>query len=453
MKTTPAIRPSSRTLRPRRVVLLTLSALCLVYGLFVTTGYAWLSYGLKNKNVTFLEVALFRWKAIRRDMAAQQLREAELARKKGEKAAAYAAFSSALRNDPGNSEIRRTLAGFLRSSGASKMAVTCLEDGLESGINDPRFVADLLETLLENGSEERVLELVRGRLAKGCAPEVRALLPKYELQATLSTEGAPAAKALMEKQGSTLSADPDSSPIVACVLWASRDRLAAIDLLSSYLQKGRGNIRDFSLLAGWQQEGGMATAARETAQAACARYPADAAARIILLDVLQFGSRDWGAALQSYVSEFGASPQALLQLSEQAARRGWSGLAYALYSAGSARFANLAPLALCYAEALMATGRFGQARAALEQIDLQLPDNNQPLFARLRERQIVTAAALGDREGAREYARRLGNLLRGNDRLLRAKQRQFERLRIPEASEELAKSLGPTTASASAKAP
>lgn len=444
--------PSVRKPQPRRIAILALLGLIPLYGLFVATGYAWINYGLNNRRVTFLQVALFRWKEVRRDMAAQQYAEALAAWKAKDYSAAYTAFSSALRNDSENVELRCTSARFLREAGAAKAAIALLEEGLDHAANDPRLITALLGNLTDSGLNERALELIHGRLATQASGPSRKVLQTYEVLATLSLSGPETARALLERFGSSLRDFPDTAPVAARVLWAARERFAAIEKLDAYLQQGRGSLADYSLLAEWQRAGGLTENARDTVQRACSRFPDRAEARLLLLDTVPFGTPEWGRALKSYTIDFGASPAALLSLAEQAGRRGWTGLAYALYSVGTSRFSNLGPFALCYADALIVNARFSEAQLVLTQTELQLPDNNERLFERLRDRQVLTAAALGNPNATRDFARRLAILLRGNEEALEEKRRYFARLKIREAVEELDKTSGKDVAASQTKA-
>jgi hypothetical protein len=76
--TTFLLRPRSRAAGwIRRVVLIAVSGLFILYVGGAFAGYMFLRHVRKNDQVTVLDVALLRWRDVRRSMAAQQFERAQ----------------------------------------------------------------------------------------------------------------------------------------------------------------------------------------------------------------------------------------------------------------------------------------------------------------------------------------------------------------------------------------
>ena len=227
-----------RRFNARRIATVAGLGLFLVYVLFVVTGFFWVNFGLKNHRITFAQVALFRWKEVRRDMAVQQLAQARAAWNAKDLSAAYLAFTSAVRNDPNNVEARCLAARFFVAVGAPKDAISLVEAGLDLAPADRQLMTQLLAILTTEGRDARALELLHGRFAAQLAGSRDGVLPTYEVLATLNAHGADAAKQLLAKYPA-IRENSESAPVVARVLWESGDRLKAIDVLAEYLRGGR----------------------------------------------------------------------------------------------------------------------------------------------------------------------------------------------------------------------
>lgn len=429
---------SPARLNVRRIVIVAGAALLLMYALFVATGYLWVNYGLKNRRITLAQVALFRLHEVRHDLAVQQFAQANAALEKKDYPAAYLAFSSALRNDPDNVDCRLAAAQFFATFGSAKSALAIVQEGLERAPNDRRLIAQTFELLTASGGDARALELLHGRYASLISSPQETLLQRYEILATLNTAGAVTAKQLVDRYPA-LRVDSEAAPIVAQVWWESQERLKAIDLLAAYVRSGSHPFTAYRQLADWQSAGGLADDARQTADQACARFPREIPPRILQIDKLPVAGTEWKHAIESFLGDFGARADGLVLLADLAGRRGWVDVARSLYAVGAARFPDLNLLALAYTDALIRNSRFAEATQMLAQIEAQMPDNAPRFLGPLRDRQVMVAAALGDHDGAREFARRLAASLSDDPDALEVKRRYFARLKISEAVAELSR--------------
>jgi Tfp pilus assembly protein PilF len=127
-----------------------------------------------------------------------------------------------------------------------------------------------------------------------------------------------------------------------------------------------------------------------------------------------------------------------------AGRQGWVALARTLYFAAASRQPNLAVLALSYSDALVRNSRLSDARRVLTEVEQQTDDTNAAFLRLLRQRQVEVAAALGDHDGAREYARRLASALGSDPEGMETFRQRFAQEKIPEAVAELAGDVRPT---------
>ena len=433
--------PSPRRLNVRRLAIGGSVGLVLIYLLFVSAGYLWLRHALHNERIGLVDVALCRWKEVRRTMAAEQFAAGKKAWEAKDYQAAYLALTSGVRNDPLNAAGRLLTANFLGAAGAVNLEVTLLEEGLSHTPDDPQLLEQTLALLTATGRDARALELLRKQYATKLTGTNGLLLRRSELLATLNAEGATAARQLLEKY-SDLKRHHPATPVVAQVLWESQDRLAAIDLLSGFLQSQPGAYSVYAQQADWQASMGMKIEARKTAERACAQFPSELAPRILLIATASPNEFEISQRSQqeiaTYLKDFADRPEAIPLLASLAGRNGWVNLAHTLYAVGADRQPNLAMLALSYSDALARTAHLNEARQILAQIELQAPDGNSSFMSTLRQRQIVVAAALNDHDGTREFARRLAAALRNDPDGLEVCRRRFIQLKIPDAAAELA---------------
>jgi predicted Zn-dependent protease len=429
-----------RRLDVRRLLKAGVVVLLLLYGMYVTTGYVWLRYVMKNDHVSISEVALFRLKEVRRGMAAEQFTSGKKAWDAGKYQAAYLAFISGVRNDPDNVAGRLMAASFLGSAGAVNLQINLLEDGLRRIPDDRQLIERTFTLLTTTGRDRRALDLIHKQYASKLSGPNGPLLRTSEILATLNTDGAAAAKALLERYPD-LKNRPESAPVVARVLWGTRDRLAAIDLLAAYVQAHPDVFASYSQLADWQAAAGMASDAVRTAQRACAQFPQDFAPRELLIQMLAASqtleSPECQKAVESYLKDFGGSPEALSMLASLAGRHGWVTLARTLYVVAASRQPNLAVLALAYSDALVRVSQLSDAQRVLTEIETQSDDANTAFQRLLRQRQVEVAAARGDHDAAREYARRLAAALHGDAEGMEILRQRFAQEKIPEAAAEL----------------
>jgi tetratricopeptide (TPR) repeat protein len=437
----------SRRLDTRRLLIAGGVGLVLLYGMFVATGYVWLHFVLKNDQVHFSELALFRWHSIRQGMAAEQFAAGKSAWDEKNYQAAYLAFISGVRNDPDNVAGRLTAARFLGMAGAAKLEINLLEDGLRRSPDDRQLIEQTFALLTTTGRDRRALELLHTQYAGKLSGPNGAQLRTLEILATLDTDGAEAAAALLEKSPD-LKNRPESAPVVARVLWETRGRLAAIDLLGAYVQSHPGEFASYVQLAEWQSAAGMGNDAVQTAQRACVQFPKDMAPQALLIQMLglseSFESAACQKAVESFLKDFGNRPEALTMLAGLAGRQGWVALARTLYFAAASRQPNLAVLALSYSDALVRNSRLSDAQRVLTEVEQQTDDTNAAFLRLLRQRQVEVAAALGDHDSAREYARRLASALGSDPEGMETFRLRFAQEKIPEAVAELAGDL-PTT--------
>jgi hypothetical protein len=435
----------------RRLATYALLGLLSLYALGVAAGYSWLRYLRKNDQVRVLDVALFRTEAIRRAIAAQHFASAQAEWDAKNYQAAYLYFLAAVRQDPDNVPGRLSAVRFLRSVGAGGLGLAMLEEGLARAPEERRLIEPTFELLLGFGRERHALDLLRERYKAGLAGPNGLLLQRFQVEATLVADGAPAAKELLRQYGA-LATDPESASVVAKVLWESAERLKAIDLLQQYLQTRPEDYADYVQLAGWQEAAGQPAAAVETARRATVKFPRELRPRVLLIEML-FAETPAGPAVPqailAYVREFGGQPEAILELASLAGREGWVDLGRSLYETGANRQLDLNLLALAYSDALARTSQFSEVREILTQLEAQAPEANVAYMVQLRQRQIIASAALGDATNIREYTRRLAALLGRDPDGLEVCRRLFRKLRIPEAVAEL--SGRPAIASAAVK--
>lgn len=427
----------------RRIILIASIGLLAVYALFVVTGYLWVNYGLKNRQITLAQVAFLRLKEVRRDLAVQQLTKAKAALERKDYAAAYLGYSSALRNDPDNADVRLAAAQFFVAAGAGKTALTTLEQGLDRS-TDFRIANQLFELLLSSGADARTLELLHGRFAAGMKGANGATLKLFEVRATLTLQGPGAAAALVERYPE-LSQSREAIPFLAQIQWLLRNRLKAIQMLSDYVGQGSGDLAVMSVLSGWQQAAGMGSDALQTARLACGRFPDDPAAAVLLIGALPPASPEWYQTIQNCLKRSGDRADTMIRIANLAGERGWVDLARNLYIVGAGRSINPSVLGVTYADALMHVGRYAAARDVLQELEGQIAESDVRMMALVRDQQIVAAAALGDQNGVRDFARRLAVTLGNDPDALEIKRRRFSLLNIADAVTELTRMRSAST--------
>lgn len=414
--------------------------LVLLYLLAASGGYIWVRHVLKNDAIGFSDVALFRWKQVRRGVGAQQFAKA-----KGDWAAknyqsAYLAFASGLRNDPENTEGQLTAVKFLLEMGSVPMALKVLEDAFARNPTNREISARLFELLLASGRDRRALELLRRAAAVGVSSDYAETLRAHELQATLNADGAGAAKKLLERYPE-LEKKPSAVLVVAQLRWETQDRLKAIELLSGHVGADGAGYPAHAKLVEWYLAMSMTAEAQGAAERACRKFPGDALARTLLVEAVaarSFRGREWVVAIEEFLREFSAQPVAMTQLAMLAGRKGWLDLARGLYELAAMRQADLRLPALAYCDALTVGAKRKEALAMLSQIELQAADGPAVFMHQVRQRQVLLAASLGDTANVREYARRMANALRNDPHQLESARRLFEKRGIVAAVAEFA---------------
>jgi len=437
MKHNPATPTPGNVLR--KLALYGCIGLLVLYAAGVGAGYAWFRFVRKNDGVRLVDVALLQVGAIRRGIAAQHFANAGKERAAKNYQAAYLFYSAGVRQDPANIPGRLAAVEFLRAVGAGSLALGLLEEGLALTPEDERLIKPTFDFLLAAGRDRHALELLKQRYGAELSGPNSALLQRYEIAATLTAEGAPAAKKLLERRAGLLH-DPAAAPVVARVLWETAERAKAVELQHNYVRTPAAVYADFALLAGWQITSGHAAEAVQTARNAVERFPRDLEPRVLLIDVLMVETPNGPAgqeAIAAYLRDFSARPEALAELAVLAGRKGWVELNRTLYEIGATRQLDLKPLALSYCDALVREARYRQIQAVLAQLEAQTTEESPPFMVQLRQRQVIVAAALGDTESVREFARRLATLLSRDADGLEGCRRLFGRLGIPDAVAEL----------------
>lgn len=435
----PEKQTSSVRVNGWRLATVTGIALLLAYSLAVAGGYFWLHHVRKVKEVGVADVALFRWKQVRRQIAVQQYARARQAWAAKDFQMAFVDAYSALRNDPANVDGRLLVAGFMQTSGSTDMAVKLLQDGLALAPGNRELIQQAFALMTTTERDRRALALLHGALAPQFSGPNGTLLRTFEVLATLNADGPAAARKLLD-QYPELRKTTAAWPVVARVLWENQERTAAIATLADYVKAQPDNYAGYAQLADCQAAAGQIYDARQTAAAACAKFPQDAGPRILQLGILAPATAaevpHWEQEVTRFLQEFGDKPEAILMLGNLAGRKGWVPLARLMYVVSVSRGENARPLLLYYSDALMAHQRFEEARQVLAELDRQA-GNDPMLLPLLWQRQVVVAAALGAHEDARETARRIATRLAGDPEQLEIIRQRFARLGIPEAVSEL----------------
>lgn len=426
------------------------AGLLFLYGLGAIGGYIWIRHVLKNETIGLTDVALFRWKEVRRGVAAQQFAKAKAEWTAKNHQAAYLAFASGLRNDPDNAEGQLAASKFLLEVGSVPMALKVLEDGFRRNPHNREIGTRLFDLLLASGRDRRALELLRRAASAGLAGDHAIAFLTYEVQATLNADGGAAARGLLERHPE-LEKTPASIPTVAQVRWETQERMKAINLLSGHVRAEGASYAAHARLVEWQLSLSMAAEAQETAELAGRRFPADSAPRALLIEAVaarSFRGREWVEAIEAYLKDFSGRPQAVAQLALLAGRKGWVDLARGLYELATLRQQDLRLPALAYSDALAVNGKRREAREVLVQLEAQSAEGPALFMQQMRHRQVLLAASLGDSAGVREHARRMAAALRSDPHQLEAARRQFEKKGIAEAVTELSGRTGTAVAAA-----
>jgi tetratricopeptide (TPR) repeat protein len=447
--TTFLLRPRSRAAGwIRRVVLIAVSGLFILYVGGAFAGYMFLRHVRKNDQVTVLDVALLRWRDVRRSMAAQQFERAQAEWDAGKFQAAFVAFTFAVANDPDNTKGRLNAARFLQSAGALPMALTMLESGLARDPNHEALIERTFELLLATGRDERVLELLRQRSAGDLPAPLALRLRKYELQARLNRGDLDGARKLLVAHPE-LARSHDSRRAVAQLQWESKERLRAIELLNRQVEEQPDDKESVAQLFQWQLVAGMTADAVRTAELASKRAPGDAGARVQLLEALALQTnrgKEWLGAVEAFMREFGSRPEAVRQLGTLAGRRGWVDLARRLYELSATRESDLTGAALAYCDALIRVNRYREAGEALDQIEAQTLEGGLAFIVQLRTRQIFVAAGKGDRNAVSDLSRRLSAAVRNDSGTRELLRRTFQKAGVAEAAELLGAATASTVA-------
>jgi tetratricopeptide (TPR) repeat protein len=424
---------------PLRLVLVLTLGLIGLYAVGVGCGYFWLQKVKNFPQVGVMDVAMLRWRAIRRDIAKEQFAAAERDWKEEKMQPAFLSFITAVRNDPDNVAGRIKTADFYVATGSAARAPDLLEEGLKRSSRNRALMEKTLDLLTTIGRDREALTVIREMLRDELNGPNRAMLRSYEVLATLNLDGVAAAKTLLE-QHPEVNDYAGSAHTRAQIAWESRDRMHAIEILTTSLQQEKTLYANYALLAQYQESAGMSSDARDTAFAAVRNLPHEMGSHILLIALLDPNSgadaASWKTAVSNYLTEFGDTPGAIPALAEVASRKGWSDFVRGLYQIQLVRGREVRLIGLYYADALVAQNRPDDANQVLSDLALQFPDRG-PLALLLWQRQVEVASALGLDDDAREAARRLGTALSQDPDRLRMIRRRFDRMGLKDASTEL----------------
>jgi len=423
----------------QRLLLFIAAGFVALYLLGATGGFLFVRYVRKNEVVSFVDVALLRWREVRRGMAAQQFAKAKQEWDAGNYQVAFLSYNFAVNNDPDNIPGILSAAKFLQAAGSNSMALTTLEAGLARAPDNEQLIERTFQLLNTVGRDARTLELVRQRPSSAFDGPNGPALRTYEMEAMMNLGDVAGATALFARHPE-LSRFPRAVPVIARLLWESKQRLKAIETLAGHVRRQPVSYESYSQLAQWQLSAEMADDAVRTAEAAIARFPAEIAAGLLLVEVQGVRTnrgREFIAAIESFFKDQGAKPEAILQLASLAGRRGWLDLARTLYEVGAMRMPELGAFGLCYTDALLRQSRFKEAVALLSQIEAQALDGSPGFVVQLRNRQIIASAGVGDPPAVREAARRLASALRNDGDAVEIYRRTFLKLGIADAAAEL----------------
>ncbi|HEY9156143.1 MAG TPA: hypothetical protein VIM69_13490 [Opitutaceae bacterium] len=422
-----------------RLVLVLIVGLIGLYAIGVGGGYFWLQKVKNFPQVGVMDVAMLRWRAIRRNMAKEQFVTAEHDWKEGKIQPAFLSFITAVRNDPDNVEGRIKTADFYIATGSGARAPDLLEEGLKRSSRNRALIERTLDLLTTMGRDREAITVIRERLSDELHGPNRAMLHSYEVLATLNLEGVAAAKNLLA-QYPEVNEYPGAAHTRAQIAWESHERMHAIEILTKAIEQEKTVYSNYALLAQYQESAGMNSDARETAFSAVRNIPHEMGSHILLIALLDPKSgadaASWKTAVSNYLTEFGETPGAIPALAEVASRKGWSDFVRGLYQIQLVRGREVRLIALYYADSLATEHRDDDANQVLNDLALQFPDQG-PLALLLWQRQVEVASALGLDDDAREAARRLGTALSQDPDRLRMVRRRFERMGLKAASVEL----------------
>jgi hypothetical protein len=420
----------------RRFAAATVLSLVALYLVGVSAAYLWIHAGRQIGEVSFGDVALFRVRQVRHAMATRQFATAKDEFAKKNFRAAYLAFATALRREPDNVEGRLEAADFFGALGTVKLEAATLEDGLTRAPDNLLLTDKTLGLLTSRGQDRSALDLIRKLYGEKPSGDNAPMVQTYRILAMLDTgDDTGAARVLAEHP--EIKKYRGATTALAIVLWKSKEKLSAIDVLSGRLASGASDYASYAQLAQWQELGGMPDDAVATARRARALFPADRRARILLIDTLANQSPSSSEILgetESYIADTKGESSGLEALADLAGRKGWVGLEKNLYLVAANREADLHMFALNGADALAVNSRFDEEKRVLDQAGSQSEDAGAPLAVQLRRREVMADSALGDNDGVRENARFLAAaLLSSEPESMDTYRRLFERLGIKEA--------------------
>jgi tetratricopeptide (TPR) repeat protein len=412
-----AASPSSASSGIRRLATAGFIGLLALYLVGTAAAYAWLHYARNAGQIGFLDVAFFRVRQVRHAMAEQQFAQARVALAKKDFRAAYIAFATALRRDPDNVEGRLEAAAFFGAAGSLKLELSVLEEGLARSPGDPVLADQTLKLLTSTGRDRAAIELIQRLYGDRPTDANASLVETYQILANLNLGNVDGAEQELASYPE-LRRSKFAIPALAFVLWRSREKVEAIELLSHYVATGPAALANYSQLAEWQAAGGMPDDAVATARRAVEKFPSEIAPRVLAVAMLAArspGSPEFRSEGERFISDYADRPEALAALAELAGQKGWVDLARNIYLASADRQADVHILALYYADALTNSSRVAEARVVLDQVEAQSEGSGLSFTVQLRRREVLAAAASGDRDAVREHARFLAAAVQRND--------------------------------------
>ena len=398
--------------RWRRFAIAGIASLILLYLGAATALWAYYDLQRKVPGVHWIDIAVCtRFGRVQKAVGDHHLAEAKKLWQDGSYAKGLFLARAALSKSPHDTDARLFLAQCWEAVGRTEFAGRTLEEGLGDDSAELPLARALVTHYLVAGQYRELLALLRTKLpALGhqAVATDRVGFQQAEVQAVFETSGAEEADVLA-RQYPELGQLATAAPLLARIDFARGQPEAALKRLHEALDRTPSEPIIHDTLVDIAIKAGKTDEALKAAERFVESFPSLPEAELRLLEI--HGSRtdaDRGPWLQScmrYLARFRQRPEALQQLADLAACRGWSDLAFLLYQNSVATGTKDRAFATYYIGSLLSHQDYERADAAWRDLTSQrsAQADSAPALA------AMVAAGSGREGEALEHLERLRN--------------------------------------------
>ncbi|MGC4075194.1 MAG: hypothetical protein QM760_22370 [Nibricoccus sp.] len=428
----------------RRLILSLVALLVVLVLALPFAAWIYVHYYKGVKEVTYLHLALpWRWDEYRVLRGAHYVATAKEMITTAQWRGAYLNLRVGLMKDPANREGRLLLARFYGMLRRFELAEETLFDGLSYHRDDDGYLQAMMQFLLQQQSDERVVSLANGILADPAASVARKRVAALYAASALMYRGSydRAEDLILSYQ---LGETREGRILASRIEWERGYPELALIKLEQLRVALPADDEVAGILAGYYREAGRVDDARRLNLLRQVMNPNAPMPRIALLNLLGAAGESEAAKreVEEVMKDFRKDGAALVQLAEYAANHGDVALARRIYEHCKAADLPWDVAAVITVEASIVAGKYQEALDLARELLRENPEWSRRHYALFNGLQAIALHGLGDHEAANLFMKNfLGQANIRSEQLASVSRRLAEVGAADEARELLARAV------------